>query len=300
MGTWKKTALAALVVRALGPVISPRFRPPQEHPWRQPGRTVFVGDNEYLVREAGPGDAPPLVLIHGLAGSSLAEWYQIAPKLAESHRVILVDHRGHGLSALTRGRYEIEDAADDVAGVMDQIGVDQAAVVGYSLGGTIAQSFAYRYPGRVSKLVLMGTFSYHPEPMRTLRVVGAVLLRGFERLTGIGTSDARSMYLLATGAVERRHGRWLWEETHRRDVDAGAQATLAMLRFDSRSWIGSIGVDTMVIIPTRDQLVPARWQYELASMIEGVVVVELSGAHHETPWVYADRLTREIDRFLGT
>jgi len=260
---------------------------------------VFVGDNEYLVREAGPGDAQPLVLIHGLAGSSLAEWYQMAPKLAERHRVILIDHRGHGLSALTRGRYEIEDAADDVAGVMDQIGVEKAAVVGYSLGGTIAQSFAHRYPGRVSKLVLMGTFSYHPAPMRTLRVVGAMLLRGFERLTGIGTSDARSMYLLATGAVERRHGRWLWEETHRRDVDAGAQATLAMLRFDSRAWIGSIGVDTMVIIPTRDQLVPARWQYELASMIEGVVVTELAGAHHETPWVYADRLTREIEAFLS-
>ncbi len=299
MGFWKKALVGTVVARALSPVVAPRFRPPQTHPWRQQGRTVFVGDNEYLVREAGPENGDPVVLIHGLAGSSLAEWYRIAPKLAEKRRVILIDHRGHGLSPLVRGRYEVGEAADDIAGVLDQLGVATAAVVGYSLGGTIAQALAYRYPGRVSKLVLIGTFAHHPQPMRCLRAIGAVIVRGFERLTGIGTSDVRAGYLLATGAVEKEHGRWLWEETHRRDVDSGAQATLAMLRFDSRSWIGGIEVDSLVIIPTKDQLVPASWQYELASLLWNAEIVELRDAHHEAPWVHAERLTSEIDRFLG-
>lgn len=298
MGFWKKALAATIVIRALGPVVAPRFRSPQEHPWRQTGHTIFVGDNEYLVREAGPENGDPVVLIHGLAGSSLAEWYRIAPKLAEKRRVILIDHRGHGLSPLMRGRYEVGDAADDVAGVLDQVGISKAAVVGYSLGGTIAQALAYRYPGRVSRLVLIGTFAHHPQPMRSLRSVGAVLLRGFERFTGIGTSDVRAGYLLATGAVDKEHGRWLWEETHRRDTDSGAQATLAMLRFDSRSWIGGVEVDSLVIIPTKDQLVPAAWQYQLASLLWNPEVVELRDARHEAPWVYAERLTAEIERFL--
>lgn len=299
MGFWKKAALGIVALRAIGPVITPSFRGSQQHPWRQPGRTVFVGDREYFVREAGPQDGSPVVLIHGLAGSSLAEWYQIAPKLAATHRVVLIDHRGHGLSALNRGRYEVADAADDVAGVLDQLGIGQTAVVGYSLGGTIAQSFAYRNRGRVAKLVLIGTFSRHPEPMRSLRAIGAVLVRAIERLTGVGTADVRAIYLLGTGAVEARYGRWLWEETHRRDIDSGAQATLAMLRFDSTPWIGGVEADALVIIPTRDQLVPASWQYKLASMLDSARVIELAGARHEVPWLHADRLTAEIEGFLA-
>lgn len=294
-----KAVFVGLLVRALAPVVSPRFSQPQEHPWRIPGRTVFVGDSEFLVREAGPVDGPPLLLIHGLAGSSLGEWYRVAPLLARRFRVILVDHRSHGLSVLSRGPYEISDVADDVAGVLDQIGVDSAHVVGYSLGGTVAQEFAYRYPGRTRKLVLVATMSYHPQPMRAARAVGSVILRGFERLSGIGTADVRAGYLLATRAVSPEHGRWLWEETHRRDVDAGAQATLALVRFDSSEWLGRIDTETLVVIPLKDQLVPVPWQYEMASMMRNVTVAEVADARHELPWVNPNRLVTEIESFIG-
>lgn len=298
MSFLRKLFFGGLAVRALGPVLIPRFRQPQEHPWRTPGRTVFVADSEFLVREAGPADGEPLLLIHGLAGSSLGEWYRVAPLLARRFRVILVDHRGHGLSTLSRSRYEVADIAEDLAGVLDQIGVDSAHVVGYSLGGTVAQTFAHTHPGRVRKMVLIGTFGFHPQPFRFLRAAGTVVLRGFERIFGFGTPDVRAGYLLATGAVEERYGRWLWEETHRRDVDAGAQATLAMLRFDSREWIGRVENPTLVVIPLRDQLVPPAWQYKLASMLRQPTVVELAGARHEVPWVQPERLVSEIGKFL--
>ncbi len=298
MRFWTKTLLAALVVRALAPVLTPKFKQPQIHPWRQPGRTVFVGDSEFLVREAGPESGDPLLVIHGLAGSSLAEWYEVAPLLAANRRVILLDHRGHGLSVLSRGPYEISDEADDIAGVLDQLGVDACDVVGYSLGGAVAQELAHHYPGRVKKLVLVATFAYHHQPLRSLRAVGSVLVRGFERIFGFGTPDVRAGYLLATGAVAPEHGRWFWEETHRRDVDAGAQASLAMLRFDSREWIGRMETGTLVVIPTADQLVPVSWQYELASLLRNVEVSEIAGAHHELPWTHPGRLADEIETFL--
>ena len=292
--------LVALVVwRAFAPTISPRFRPPQEHPWRSSGRTVFVGDQEFVVRHAGPEGAPMLLLIHGLAGSSLAEWYRIGPALAEKYRVLMVDYRSHGLAPLARDRFEVDDLADDMAGVLDALGVGRLSVIGYSMGGAIAQAFAHRHPGRVDRLALIATLTHHPQPHRALRAVGAVLARAWERLTGLGTPEVRALYLRVTGAVEERHARWLWEETHRRDVDAGAQATLALLRFDSRPWIRHIEAETLVVIPTLDELVPPAWQYELAAALPDATVVELVGVRHEAPWTHPDLVVDVISSFIG-
>lgn len=283
-------AVAAAGWRLLGPALAPTFSPGQVHPWRIGGRTVFVGDSEFLVREAGPVDAPPIVLIHGLAGSSLAEWYRVGPLLAADHRVVLVDNRGHGLSPQSRGRFEVEEEADEIAAILDTLGIGAATVVGYSLGGTIAQSLAHRHPGRTERLVLIATFTHHPPLWRWSRIAGLVLTRAWERLTGAGVPEVRSLYLLGTDAVEPQHARWLWEETHRRDPDAGAQAAFAMMRFDSRAWIGQLRVPTTVVIPARDQLVPTAWQYGLAADVGAIEVVEIAGARHELPWTHPERL----------
>lgn len=281
--------------RLFGPILSPEFKPGQEHPWRIPGRTVFVGDSEFLVREAGDPNDPPVLLIHGLAGSSLAEWYQVGRILEDDHRVVLVDNRSHGLSPQSRQRYEVDDEADDIAGILDALGIGRVAVVGYSLGGTIAQALAHRHPARVRQLVLVATFSHHPLPMRLVRIAGLLLTRAWERVSGAGTPEVRSLYLLATKAVDPKHGRWLWEETHRRDPDAGAQAAFAMLRFDSRDWIGRLDVPTTVVIPTRDQLVPTAWQYQLAADLRNAKVVEVEGGRHELPWTHSELIAGLID-----
>ena len=119
---WGRWVLGGLLLsRIFGPVIAPRFKPGQEHPWRVPGRTIFVGDNEFLVREAGPVDGPPVVLIHGLAGSSIAEWYQVGELLSSDHRVILIDNRSHGLSPQSRTRFEVEEVADEVSSILDTL-----------------------------------------------------------------------------------------------------------------------------------------------------------------------------------
>ena len=297
---WLKWVLAAgLLWRLLGPRVQPVFRPPQEHPLRLPGHTVFVGDDEYLVREMGPDTGVPILLVHGLAGASLTEWYQVAPKLAVDRRVIMVDHRGHGLSARADLRFDVEDGADDLAAVLDELGVDLVDVVGYSMGGAAAQSLAHRHPGRVRRLALIAAFATHPDRDRRLRRVGTILARGWERITGVGTPEVRSGYLIARGAVEPRHARWMWRETQRRDVESGAQATFALLRFDSRPWVGKLGVQTLVVVPTADFLVPPRWQYQLASLIPDAELLEVEGAGHELVWTHADRLVDELRRFLS-
>lgn len=298
---WLKRLFKALLAyRLFGPDLAPRFRPPQVHPWRITGRTVFVGDEEFLVRQAGPADGPAVVLIHGLAGSSLAEWYRVGPLLADRFRLIMVDNRAHGLSPRSRSRFEVDEGADDIAAVLDVLGTGSATVVGYSLGGTIAQALAHRHPERVRSLVLIATFSHHSPMWRFARTLGSLLVRAWERVTGAGTAEVRAGYLLATGAVEPQHARWLWEETRRRDPDAGAQASMAMLRFDSREWVRRIKVPITVVIPVHDQLVPIAWQYGLAADIGTPDVVEVPGGRHELPWTHAEMLAAVIARSVGT
>lgn len=300
MRRWVKRALVVgLLWRMFGPRVQPRFKPPQEHPLRIPGRTVFVGDDEYLVREMGPENGVPILLVHGLAGASLTEWYQVAPKLAVDRRVIMVDHRGHGLSARGDLRFEVSDDADELAGVLDALAVGQVDVVGYSMGGVIAQALAHRHPGRVRKLVLIATFATHSEGFRWFRRIGAILTRAWERVSGFGTPEVRSGYLIASGAIEPEHARWVWRETLRRDVESGAQATFALLRFDSRDWIGKLDVEAMVMVPARDFLVPPAWQHDLARAMPRVELVEIPGAGHELVWTHADRVADELREFLG-
>lgn len=297
---WLKWGLVTgLLWRMFGPRFHPRFRPPQEHPLRVPGHTVFVGDDEYLVREMGSGPEVPVLLVHGLAGASLTEWYQVAPKLAVDRRVIMIDHRGHGLSARGDLRFDVADDADDLAGALDALDVGQVDVVGYSMGGVIAQALAQRHPGRVRKLVLMATFATHSEGYRWLRRIGAILARAWERLTGFGTPEVRSGYLIATGAIAPEHARWVWRETLRRDVESGAQATFALLRFDSRDWVGKLDVETMVVVPGKDILVPPTWQHALAEAIPNARLVEIPGAGHEIVWTHSDRVADELREFLG-
>ncbi|MGI8518548.1 MAG: alpha/beta fold hydrolase [Acidimicrobiia bacterium] len=182
---WLRRGFALAVAwRLFGPVLPPRWRKPQEHPWRVPARTLFVGDRELSIREAGPLSGSPVILIHGLAGSSMAEWYKVAPILSEHHRLIMIDHRSHGLSVAERGRFEIADEADDAADILRQIGVGPATVVGYSMGGAIAQAVAYRHPELVSHLVLVATMSHHPRWWKQSRLAGAIIARAWERITG--------------------------------------------------------------------------------------------------------------------
>jgi 3-oxoadipate enol-lactonase len=296
----KRLFWVLVVFRLLGPVLTPRFREPQMHPWPLPGRTVFVGDREFVVRQTGPERAADVVLIHGLGGSGLTEWYEVGPRLAERFRVTLIEHRNHGSAARFVSRYDIEDLADDAAGVLAAVGVERATVVGYSMGGAVAQALAHRHPGLVDRLVLIGAFAAHPRSWRIARQFGTYLVRAWERLTGLGTPEVRAGYLILTGAVERRYARWMWEETHRRDIDGGAEASLALMRYDASVWLGSIDVPTLVIVPTRDQLVPPRWQYALGSTIPRARIVDIAGGRHELPWTHPERVATEIERFVSS
>ncbi len=102
------------------------------------------------------GSGPPLVLLHGGLGA-IEMYAPLLPALSANHRVIAVDLQAHGRTADIDRPLRMELMADDVAALIQQLGLDKADVMGYSLGGGVALQTAIRHPERVRKLVLVST-----------------------------------------------------------------------------------------------------------------------------------------------
>jgi pimeloyl-ACP methyl ester carboxylesterase len=279
----------------------PRFDPPQAHPLRLPGRSVFVGDLEVFVREAGPPDAPPVLLVHGWGDHSLVVFHRIIPRLAEHFRVIAPDNRNTGKTDVVRGPYEIADLAADLAGLLDELDVGPVDLVGYSMGGMVAQELTRRRPDLVRRLVLAGTASVPPNlggVRRRLAIPAIAAVRAGERLTRTVHTAARTSWLLRQGAVAPEHRRWAWTQHASRDPNLYWEAGAAVARWDSFGWVGDLAVPTLVIVNTADEVVATRAQYELAALIPGAEVVEVVHAHHAGPLTHDDVYAEAITRFL--
>ena len=97
-----------------------------------------------------------MLLLHSL-GTTLQLWDEPARTLAAGFRVIRMDLRGHGLTEVTPGPYSIAGMARDALAFSDALGLKKLNVVGFSLGGMIAQQLALDHPDRVNRIVLLGT-----------------------------------------------------------------------------------------------------------------------------------------------
>ncbi|HEY2702151.1 MAG TPA: alpha/beta hydrolase [Candidatus Dormibacteraeota bacterium] len=128
--------------------------------------TLPTGARIYYQR-AGEGD--PLLLLHGIA-SSTQVWRRLIPALAERHDVIAIDLPGCGRSHKPESDYSVGTQTASIRYVLDALGVDLATVVGHSLGGAVAMSFAYHYPERVGRMALIGSAGLGREMHLLLRL----------------------------------------------------------------------------------------------------------------------------------
>lgn len=120
-----------------------------------PGDYRTVDGVRLRLRDTGPRDAPPVILLHGF-GASLDTWEPWAQALSTRFRVIRFDLPGFGLTgADPTGDYTDARAMQCLVALMDQLGIDRAAIIGNSLGGRIAWTFAAEHPERVTRLVLV-------------------------------------------------------------------------------------------------------------------------------------------------
>jgi 3-oxoadipate enol-lactonase len=110
---------------------------------------------------SGPEDAPAVAFSNSI-GTTLEMWDRQIPALTSRYRCLRYDTRGHGRSPTVDESVAIEDLADDLAGLLDALGLEEAHIVGLSLGGMTAQAFGQRHATRAKSIVLMATSAYLP------------------------------------------------------------------------------------------------------------------------------------------
>jgi len=285
--------------RLFGPEVAPRLSSGQQRPLRVSGRTVFVGEREFFVREAGPVDAPPLVLVHGWGFDGEMNYYNVIEALAQHFRVVVPDHRNHGKSDWIRGKYDVSDLADDLAGVLDVVGVSRATVFGYSLGGMVTQELARRYPGHVGRMILAATAARPVYRLRPLARGGMWLARSVARFSTREIAAGSTYVMKRAGALEPQHERWMRAALLRRDPTLFYEAGHAAWRFDSRTWVGKLVQPALVIVTAADRIVAPVAQRTLAELIPNAEVVELAGADHDSILSAPESYIGHIKRFAG-
>ena len=240
--------------------------PPFEMP---PARTVLVpGRGEFFIRDTG-GDGPPVILLHGWLVSADLNWCGAYGALVEAgYRVLAIDHRGHGRGLRPLVPFRLADSAADAAEVLRRLGLAPATVVGYSMGGAIAQLVARDHPDVVAGVVLSGTAQHwqDPEPRRAFKTMG---------ILGLGLSLApRTFWRLGfrrAGLPRNQRTVWVQSELMRQSARDMAEAGRELGRFDSRPWLGGVRAPIAVVITTRDRVVLVRKQRELAGAAGGPV-----------------------------
>jgi len=246
-----------------------------------PARTVRVPDRgEFFLRDTG-GEGPPVMLLHGWMATADLNWAGAYGALQEAgYRVLAIDHRGHGRGLRPIAPFRLADCATDAAAVLRELGVIPAVVVGYSMGGAIAQLVARDHPEVLAGVVLSGTAQHWQDP-RTRR--------SFKAMGGLGLALSLAPRTLWRAGFKRagihnsEHASWLHSELLRHSGRDIAEAGRELGRFDSRPWLSGVKPTVAVVITTQDDLVPVFKQRQLAAAAGGPVH-EADCNHMEVVW----------------
>jgi 3-oxoadipate enol-lactonase len=243
------------------------------------GRFVELpGRGTTFIREAGPPNAPTVVLLHGLSATGGLNWMWCFEPLAARYRVIAIDHRGHGHGMRTR-RFRLADCADDVAALADELGIETFAAAGYSMGGPIAQLLWHRHRSRVNGLVLCATArNFRSQRSQLAFSLMPFITAGLRSTPGVARRAVMSRILeqRMPGIPARE---WVMDELRGSDPASIAEAAAAIGRFSSHDWIGEVDVPTAVVVTEQDRLVPPHRQRRLAESIPGARIIPVQGDH---------------------
>ena len=267
---------SALATEAYGPV---GRSPWLDVDWRAHQRWI-VADGQVVntidlgpERDSGGADGEarqPLVFVHGLSGC-WANWLEQLPVLAGEHRVVALDLPGFGYSPMPPAEISISGYARLLDSLLDELGIDAAAVVGNSMGGFIAAELAIAFPQRVERLVLISAAGIsttgNPATTRALaplrRLETVLLATGGWVASKSDTVARRARLREALMALVVRHPRRLpaalaAEQIRGAGKPGFIQALQSILDYDIRERLPEIACPTLVVWGDSDRLVPLR------------------------------------------
>ncbi|HXQ43839.1 MAG TPA: alpha/beta hydrolase [Acidimicrobiales bacterium] len=260
------------------------------------------------------GQGPPLVLLHGFMLTS-AIWVHQLRDLADHHRIVAVDLRGHGQSLPGSSPPGIGRLASDVRAVMETLGVENAVVVGHSMGGMVALRLADDLPlderrRRVAGIVLVSTtagpFATLPGWTGVVRVTGPVTARALlvgERwgAKALPSRDLR-WWLTRLGfgadapAVQVRFVEAMHRGTPSRTL---ADLIPSLATFDLSSRLGSLDLPVLVVVGSHDKLTAPRLARRMAGALPEAQLVELPRCGHMPMLERRHEFSRLVDEFTA-
>jgi 3-oxoadipate enol-lactonase len=224
-------------------------------------------------------------MLHGWTSTAALNFSLCFDFLEAEYRVVAPDQRGHGLGIRSRSPFRLEDCANDAAALVEQLGLGPVIVVGYCMGGPVAQLLWKRHPETVSGLVLCATAARFASRQELSGRLGTLGLGASIALSLLPANMRRQGMTLATrNWATSTTAPWAIQEWESNDPAALIQAGLALSRFDSRLWIGEIDVPTAVVVTALDSTVSPRRQWRLAQEIPGAVAFPVQGDHRACVW----------------
>ena len=251
---------------------------------------IILHGHRFSYRRAGNG--PLLVLLHGIAGNS-ATWEDVMRRLSEHHTVIAPDFLGHGESSKPRGDYSLGAYANGIRDLLGALGYERGTIVGHSLGGGVAMQFAYQFPERCERLVLVSSGGLGREVHLLLR---AAALPGAEAVlpwlcTAGGRTVATMTHVLGRlglrastdleemwrnfSSLDDPAARHAFVHTVRGLIDLGGQRVSAT----DRLYLAA-ELPTLIVWGERDPLIPVRHAHVAHERIPGSRLAVFPGAGH--------------------
>jgi pimeloyl-ACP methyl ester carboxylesterase len=291
-------------------IVSIRHQPGVRREGCAPVSYVTIHDYRRAFIKVGSG--PALLLIHGI-GDSSDSWRTVIDELAHDHTVLAPDLLGHGRSEKPRADYSVAAYANGMRDLMSVLGIDRVTVVGHSLGGGVAAQFAYQFPERCERLVLVGSGGVGRTVSPLLRlaaVPGAELLMPFlglppvrlasqlvaEVLARFDTSLGRDAdeLLAVFEALPNTTARRAILRTLRSGVDWRGQV-ITML---DRAYLAE-GIPTLIVWGGRDAIIPVGHARLAHASMPGSRLEVFEGAGHFPHHSDARRFVEILRRFMA-
>jgi pimeloyl-ACP methyl ester carboxylesterase len=282
-----------------------------------PLEKVRVGDIEMAYKMLGKGDP---IILHNGASDNMDAWDPaLLTRLASNNTVIVFDSRGIGNTTAGTEPYSIQLLANDTAGLMDALKIQQANVLGYSLGTFITQQFAITHPDKVSSITLIagtcGGKDGIPKPAEFMKSMSEMANKSSNN-ESMTYEDFKSLVTASLGSG--------WIKLHPESADIPENMTLeaakpglspeainnqmnAGFAWEATNWSGvcddlaKIDKPLLVITGTDDnEYVPHENSLVIANKVPGAWVVQIKDAGHAVPDQYPDEVGNIIETFLST
>ena len=258
------------------------------------------------------GEGYPVILIHGF-GSKMGSFMAQTPVLSKYFKIIAFDNRGAGKTDRPNIPYTMEMFADDLNGLMYNLKIEKAHVIGLSLGGMIALNFVLKYPDKVNKLILINTMAKLPDGFSTEAYINSRI----EGLELMKTDPERSFWQSTMFGFHHKFRRYM--EQHRDEKFYGLWSVQDVIEYyktdpptpqDTRnlahslqthktySLLHKINHKTLLLTASHDRLVPKEKVFAIHEKMPNSKIIVIEKAGHESPKEKAPEVNKAIIEFL--